>query len=186
LNRFDVVSSETAEDALNSVFVTRPDLIKSIPFVSQSPSDPEAVKHEAARQEEYWENMTTERAFLARVFVDYCVKNKDEATIDKSLPTVSTLALRIQTEYNKLEETFVDGDEDEMTERSFIVGELMRLAVNMDYTDQFGRSTMLQHTRTSLSVQSLSADVCSGDDLPTKFTVHIGRPVYGYPVQDRK
>lgn len=63
------------------------------------------------------------------------------------LPTVSTLALLIQTEYNKLEETFESEDEDEMAERSFIVGELMRLAVNMDYTDQFGRSTMSQHTR---------------------------------------
>jgi condensin complex subunit 3 len=67
--------------------------------------------------------------------------------MEDALPTVSDLAFRIQEEYNKLEETFATEDEDEMTERSFIVGELMRLAVNMDYTDQFGRSTMFQHAR---------------------------------------
>jgi condensin complex subunit 3 len=91
--------------------------------------------------------MTVERAFLARVYVDHCIKNKDEAIMEDVLPTVSDLAFRIQEEYNKLEETLVTEDEDEMTERSFIVGELMRLAVNMDYTDQFGRSTMFQHAR---------------------------------------
>jgi len=91
--------------------------------------------------------MTVERAFLARVYVDHCIKNKDEAIMEEVLPTVSDLAFRIQEEYNKLEETLVTEDEDEMTERSFIVGELMRLAVNMDYTDQFGRSTMFQHAR---------------------------------------
>lgn len=69
--------------------------------------------------------------------------------MEDALPTVSDLAFRIQEEYNKLEETFITEDEDEMAERSFIVGELMRLAVNMDYTDQFGRSAMFQHARKS-------------------------------------
>lgn len=151
-----MVSSETAEDALTSVFVTRPDLFKGISFEVEPPADPDldpdAPRPETtseARQEEYWSNLTPDRAFLVRVFVDHCVKNKDEASMDQHMPTVSTLALRIQTEYNKLEEAMATDDEDEMAERAFIVGELMRLAVNMDYTDQFGRSTMLQHTRMS-------------------------------------
>jgi condensin complex subunit 3 len=65
------------------------------------------------------------------------------------MPVVAELAFRIQEEYNKLEEIFAgeEVDEDEMAERSFIVGELMRLAVNMDYTDQYGRSAMFQHAR---------------------------------------
>jgi condensin complex subunit 3 len=137
-----VVSSETAEDALTSVFVVRPDLYKAIAFDGESPSLLPA-NHIA----EYWENMTVERAFLARVYVDHCIKNKDEAIMEDVLPTVSDLAFRIQEEYNKLEETFVTEDEDDLAERSFIVGELMRLAVNMDYTDQFGRTTMFQHAR---------------------------------------
>lgn len=136
------MSSETAEDALTSVFVIRPDLYKAIAFDGKSSFPPSANL-----LAEYWEDMTVERAFLARVYVDHCIKNKDETIMEDVLPTVSDLAFRIQEEYNKLEETFVTEDEDELAERSFIVGELMRLAVNMDYTDQFGRSTMFQHAR---------------------------------------
>jgi condensin complex subunit 3 len=163
-----VVSSETAEDALTSVFVVRPDLYKAIAFDGESPSLLPA-NHIA----EYWENMTVERAFLARVYVDHCIKNKDEAIMEDVLPTVSDLAFRIQEEYNKLEESLVTEDEDEMTERSFIVGELMRLAVNMDYTDQFGRSTMFQHARKSplswfRSVLMYVGEMISQPNLPAR------------------
>jgi condensin complex subunit 3 len=107
------------------------------------------------------------------VYVDYCIKNKDEATMEDALPTVSDLAFRIQEEYNKLEETFATEDEDEMTERSFIVGELMRLAVNMDYTDQFGRSTMFQHARKfpvnwCQSILMYVGEMISQPNLPTR------------------
>lgn len=102
--------------------------------------------------EDFWTNLTPERAFLARVFVEYCVKNKDETRMEDTMPVVAELAFRIQEEYNKLEETFSseEVDEEENAERSFIVGELMRLAVNMDYTDQYGRSAMFQHASESL------------------------------------
>jgi len=162
------VSSETAEDALTSVFVIRPDLYKAIAFDCESPFFSPA--NETA---EYWENMTVERAFLARVYVDHCIKNKDETIMEDVLPTVSDLAFRIQEEYNKLEETFVTEDEDDMAERSFIVGELMRLAVNMDYTDQFGRTTMFQHARKSPLPLFIGADICRGDDLAAEFTGSI-------------
>ena len=89
------------------------------------------------------------------------------------LPTVSDLAFRIQEEYNKLEETFVTEDEDDMAERSFIVGELMRLAVNMDYTDQFGRTTMFQHARKFPLPLFIGADICRGDDLAAESTGSI-------------
>ena len=89
------------------------------------------------------------------------------------LPTVSDLAFRIQEEYNKLEETFVTEDEDDMAERSFIVGELMRLAVNMDYTDQFGRTTMFQHARKFPLPLFIGADICRGDDLAAQSTGSI-------------
>jgi condensin complex subunit 3 len=150
LNRFDVVSSETAEDALTSVFDTRPELFKAVTFDRKSLS---FVQSLADKTEDFWTNLTPERAFLARVFVEYCVKNKDETRMEDTMPVVAELAFRIQEEYNKLEETFTseeEGDEEENAERSFIVGELMRLAVNMDYTDQYGRSAMFQHASESL------------------------------------
>jgi condensin complex subunit 3 len=151
LNRFDVVSSETAEDALTSVFDTRPELFKAITFDRKLCS---LVLSLADQVEDFWTNLTPERAFLARVFVEYCVKNKDETRMEDTMPVVAELAFRIQEEYNKLEETFSseeEGDEEENAERSFIVGELMRLAVNMDYTDQYGRSAMFQHASESSS-----------------------------------
>jgi condensin complex subunit 3 len=100
--------------------------------------------------------MTVERAFLARVYVDHCIKNKDEAIMEDVLPTVSDLAFRIQEEYNKLEESLVTEDEDEMTERSFIVGELMRLAVNISH-----------------NLVLIGADTCRGNDLATESTCSI-------------
>jgi condensin complex subunit 3 len=157
LNRFDVVSSETAEDALTSVFDTRPELFKAITF---DRAIYPLVPSLADKTEDFWTNLTPERAFLARVFVEYCVKNKDETRMEDTMPVVAELAFRIQEEYNKLEETFTgeeEGDEEENAERSFIVGELMRLAVNMDYTDQYGRSAMFQHASESPHVE------CRGD-----------------------
>lgn len=51
----DVITSKVAEDALFSVFVSRTDLFDSMEF-----------------PDEFWSELTPERAFLARVFVDHC------------------------------------------------------------------------------------------------------------------
>lgn len=55
----DVTTSKVAEDALFSAFVTRPDLFEDVEF-----------------PEVYWTELTPERAFLARVFVDHCIAIK--------------------------------------------------------------------------------------------------------------
>ena len=55
LKMLDVTTSKVAEDALLSVFVTRPDLFDSVEFTDG-----------------FWDELTPERAFLARVFVDHC------------------------------------------------------------------------------------------------------------------
>ena len=58
----DVTTSKVAEDALFSVFVTRPDLFESVEF-----------------GDDFWNELTPERAFLARVFVDHCKSLKVSA-----------------------------------------------------------------------------------------------------------
>ena len=62
------------------------------------------------------------------------------------LPVVTALAFRIQDEYNNLVGA-ANEESDEVTERSFIVGELLRLAVNLDYADEIGRRKMFQLAR---------------------------------------
>ncbi|WVR08557.1 hypothetical protein IAU60_005612 [Kwoniella sp. DSM 27419] len=137
VSRFDVISSQVAEDALVSVFVTRSEVLDTVEF-----------------DDTFWASLTPEKAFLARVFVDHCVSNKDEARLEEILPVVTSLAFRIQDEYNKLVGATNEASE-EVGERAFIVGELLRLAVNLDYADEIGRRKMFQLAREMISQANL-------------------------------
>ena len=116
--------------------------------------------------------MTPEKAFLARIFVDYCVSQKDDRRLEAALPVVTALAFRIQSAYNDLiediedaEETgFFGGDiqnseedearaakEEARLDREFIIGEMLRMSVNLDYADEIGRRKMFQLVRDMLS-----------------------------------
>lgn len=63
------------------------------------------------------------------------------------MPVVTALAFRIQDEYNKLVGSVNEGLED-VNERAFIVGELLKLAIHLDYADETGRRKMFQLTST--------------------------------------
>ncbi|WVO20456.1 uncharacterized protein IAS62_001753 [Cryptococcus decagattii] len=135
LSRFDVISSQVAEDALMSIFVTRPELLQGIEF-----------------EDEYWTTLTPEKSFLVRVFVDRCMTIKDTARIENSIPVVTALAFCVQEEYNKLVQAVNEGADDaNLIERTFIVGELLKLAVNLDYADEIGRRKMFQLAREMIS-----------------------------------
>ena len=109
--------------------------------------------------------LTPEKAFLARVFVDHCISTKDSVRLESVLPVVTELAFRIQHGYNDLleqiqsdeEERFLrggegdDGDDDARMDREFIICELLKLAVNLDYADEIGRRKMFQLVRKSCS-----------------------------------
>ena len=67
------------------------------------------------------------------------------------MPVVTALVMCTQDEYNKLanamnEENVEEGD---TAEQAFIVGELLRLSVNLDYADETGRRAMHDLTRMS-------------------------------------
>ncbi|EJU03066.1 ARM repeat-containing protein [Dacryopinax primogenitus] len=151
LRMLDVVSSRVAEDALLSVFVTRPELLDA-----------------AQLDEEFWSSIAAEKAFLARVFVDHCISIKDTARLELSLPVVTALAFRIQSAYNRLlditlgeESLIAQGAELEANqevakdEAIFMLGELCKLAVNLDYADEIGRRKMFSLIRDMLSQPSL-------------------------------
>ncbi|OXB39504.1 hypothetical protein LQV05_000649 [Cryptococcus neoformans] len=139
LSRFDVMSSQVAEDALMSIFVTRPEVLQDIEF-----------------EDEYWTTLTPEKSFLVRVFVDRCITIKDTARLEDSIPVVTALAFRVQEEYNKLVQAVNEGADDAtLMERTFIVGELLKLAVNLDYADEIGRRKMFQLAREMISQVNL-------------------------------
>ena len=121
--------------------------------------------------EDYWRELTLERTFLARVFVEHCIATKDDAKLDTCLPVVTHLAFQIQNAYNaylddidalaarelELSEEQLAQEEDARLDQEFIIGELLRLAVNLDYADEIGRRKMFQLVRgcTFLSKRSL-------------------------------
>ncbi|KAG8932901.1 hypothetical protein FRC01_011776 [Tulasnella sp. 417] len=157
LKLFDLIGSEeVAQEALLSAFVTRPDLFDAVEF-----------------GDAFWEDLTPEKAFLARVFVDHCVSIKDTSRVESSLPVVTALAFKIQHCYNTLLELSkemeaqdredsmeVDGDsqadrEERRSSMEFTVAQLLKLAVNLDYSDEIGRRKMFGLVREMTGQESL-------------------------------
>jgi hypothetical protein len=102
--------------------------------------------------EEFWRGLTPEKAFLVRVFVDHCVSTKENARLEMVLPVVTAHAFRIQDAYNTLLDSLAAaeeaGGEDEVADdREFVLAELLRLALNLDYADEIGRRRLEQFVR---------------------------------------
>lgn len=148
--------------------------------------------------------MTPEKAFLARVFVDYCINSNDQARLENSLPVVTMLVFRIQAAWHQLiaamqteeEEMLLRAgmDDDEENERraereeerldlEFIIAETLRMAVNLDYADEIGRRKMFQLVRTSYSVtlntRVLTEHGCRQYDLPRYPARKPAREMFG-------
>ncbi|KAF8524376.1 nuclear condensing complex subunit [Hysterangium stoloniferum] len=154
LKTFDLVGSEVAEDALLSVFVTRPDIFDNAGF-----------------DEAFWNELTPEKAFLVRIFVEHCISTKDESRLESSLPVVTALAFKIQSAYNDLleqiqvyEEAKIQGEfteeeqeanEDARADQEFVIAEMLKLAVNLDYADEIGRRKMFGLVRDMISQDCL-------------------------------
>ncbi|KIM27971.1 hypothetical protein M408DRAFT_70480 [Serendipita vermifera MAFF 305830] len=169
LETFDLVGGDVAEQALFAVFEVKPDLFDSVKFEGT-----------------YWNSLTPEKTFLARVFTDYCVKLKDEARLEAALPEVTALAFYIQNAYNRLIEQSRtrdaendenrnpfdttarrNGDQDasweaEQLDLEFIVGELFRIAVNVDYGDEIGRRKMFSLVREMIGQSGLPDGLVPG------------------------
>jgi condensin complex subunit 3 len=99
------------------------------------------------------------------VFVDHCVATKDDTRLESAVPVVTALAFKIQSAYNELlediqaaeEERLLrgigadEGSEDERIDKEFVIGEMLKLAVNLDYADEIGRRKMFQLVREFLA-----------------------------------
>ncbi|KAJ6490447.1 hypothetical protein DFH09DRAFT_1454196 [Mycena vulgaris] len=136
----EMLGGKLASDALKSVFDTQSDIFEDLYF-----------------GDAFFVDLSPEKIFLARVFVDHCVsldredKGSGEQKMEAAgIPVVTSFAFRIQDGYNTLvvadeEKQAVkqNEDEDEREEarlsKEFIVSEMLKLAVNLDYADEIGR-----------------------------------------------
>ena len=113
----------------------------------------------------FWSKLSPEGALLARTFVEHCIELKDDSTLESCLPVVMALAFLLQNHYNTLldllqeeEEARMNGedeDDDEadlreakLADEEFIMSELSRLALHLDYSDEIGRRKMFSVIRT--------------------------------------
>ncbi|GAV99813.1 condensin subunit cnd3 [Lentinula edodes] len=140
LTFFDVVGpgEAIAVDAMLSVFTTKPALLDAFVF-----------------NDDFWANLIPESAVLARVFVDQCLQSKSENRLeDAAIPVVTAFAFHIQEAYNALLSLMQEMDflqigepddeesearEEELAKKELILGELLRIALNLDYMDEIGR-----------------------------------------------
>ena len=164
LQTFDLLGSEVAEDALFSVFVTRPDIFDNAEFDGKS-NDIKSDVIISWCAEAFWSELSPEKAFLIRVFVEHCINTKDDSRLESSLPVVTALAFKIQAAYNDFLEqvqayeearSLDDPNEEEQevneetrADQEFVIGEMLRLAINLDYADEIGRRKMFGLVRTS-------------------------------------
>jgi condensin complex subunit 3 len=167
LQLFDLVENSAAEDALLSIFKLRPDILDALEFNGVFGS-PRRFTPSSLYTDVFWESSTPEKTFLARVFVDHCISNKDDARLENSLPVVTMFVFLIQAKWQELvdvmqaeeEEMLLRGGiedeaeqelrakrEEERLDQEFIIGEMLRMAVNLDYADEIGRRKMFQLVR---------------------------------------
>ena len=73
--------------------------------------------------------------------------------LEKVLPVVTAHAFRIQDAYNSLLDSLAaaeeaGGDDEVAHDHEFILAELLRLALNLDYADKIGRRRLEQFIST--------------------------------------
>ena len=164
LERIDVVNSGVengvALEAMKGFWEGRPD-----------------YREAAALDDQFWETLSAESAFMARSFNDFCRtegNGRYESLIDDKLPEVTKFAFYMERYINVLIEAIrrvsqQEGEEEEeedTVEQEFIVEQLLHIALTLDYSDEVGRRKMFTLLRQALSISELPDEV-------TKLTVEV-------------
>ncbi|CAO3650504.1 unnamed protein product [Cunninghamella blakesleeana] len=99
----------------------------------------------------FWENLSPESAFLARVYIKVLVLNEMDDALDDILPEVTRHAFYIQ-KYNNLWQQATRETEGEY---EFIMAQLLGIAKNLDYADEVGRRKMYSVIREIILIPDL-------------------------------
>jgi condensin complex subunit 3 len=157
LKLFDL-TQDVAVDALLSVFTTEIELFNNMEFSGQFVVCIFKWLSDNPLLEPYWTSLTAETAFLARVFVEHCKATQDETRLEATLPVVTCVAFGIEKSYkslgdmrsedaSKIDEAEWIRREDIIFDKEFVIAELLKLAVHLDYSDEIGRRKMFQLVR---------------------------------------
>ncbi|BGP22271.1 condensin complex subunit 3 [Rhodotorula toruloides] len=131
---FDEDGQKVAEKALEALFEVRPDLIQDVEF-----------------SDDFYRTLMPPTAFLVRVYLNY-LRNVDSPLLADLEPVVTALAFHLQAAWTQLVVALEadERDEDKEAREEFIVGELVGIAVNLDYGDEIGRRKMFELMREML------------------------------------
>lgn len=146
LERLDVtgdgVEGGVKELALKGFWIERKDVVEQIVF-----------------DDEYFEHLSAESAFLARSFNDFCRTSIDEGgdddgVLEDKMPEVTKLAFYLQRYMNKLV-VALENEDEEAPDLEFIVTQMLMIAARTDYGDEIGRRRMFALLRESLGIPEL-------------------------------
>ncbi|KAJ7056620.1 nuclear condensing complex subunit [Mycena amicta] len=143
-NNGEMRRGKVASDALRSLLSTVKDLAKNVLF-----------------GDDFFDDLTIEKVFLARVFVEHCADGREDLLEECGIPVVTRCAFRIQDWCNKLIEeddssVLVAEDREELQHQTeFIAGELLTFAVHLDYGDETGRRKMDLLIRNMLGLHNI-------------------------------
>lgn len=103
--------------------------------------------------DDFYQTLTPSTAFLIRTYIDYLRDNESTLLSDVE-PVVTALAFYLQSAWTQLVVALEaeERDEDQESQQQFIVGELVGIAVNLDYGDEIGRRKMFELMRMCLTV----------------------------------
>ncbi|KAI9319753.1 nuclear condensing complex subunit, partial [Dichotomocladium elegans] len=137
IERIDLLEGSGAEDILTAFLNARPDIVNTIKL-----------------EEHFWDTLSVEGAFMAKVFIKFLKANKLEDMLDDILPEVTRHAFLIQT-YKDL---WRDAPKETEVDYEFIVGQLLDIAKCLDYGDEVGRRKMFVLLREMLTVPEVPDD----------------------------
>ncbi|GAA5841466.1 hypothetical protein JCM9279_000662 [Rhodotorula babjevae] len=134
---FDLHQDEglgVAEKALEALFEVRPDLVESVDF-----------------DDSFYQSLMPATAFLVRVYLNHLREAESPILADVE-PVVTALAYHLQSEWTQLVVSLEADERNDEREGSgeFVVGELVGVAVNLDYGDEIGRRKMFELMREML------------------------------------
>ncbi|GAA5817114.1 hypothetical protein MFLAVUS_010654 [Mucor flavus] len=140
LERLDIMKpqvTEIAESVLDAFFTARMDIVNDISFDA-----------------EFWNNLTPESAFLAKVLIKFLQKDHTlDERLDLILPEVTRHAFNLQY-YNDLYRSPTQNAQD----YEFITTQMLETAMCLDYADEVGRRKMFELLRDILKSCELSED----------------------------
>ncbi|KAJ2388206.1 chromosome condensation complex Condensin, subunit G, partial [Coemansia sp. RSA 2559] len=132
---FDVVDSPVASKVMQALFSAYPEIPENLDF-----------------DQELWENLTPEMAFIIRSTIEFFNERKDADKIDKHLPDAMRLAQMLELLGSKLES---EAEEEVRPDYEFIIHQLLLVARMSDFPDEIGRREMLTLMRKMIMVPEI-------------------------------